>query len=202
MISNEHSKSSCPFLQGNHLNVNNTLSRNLHDMIQQYNAFYKQCLDDVLDMFQDLSVDDTIKYAALSRCKICDEKYPHQWRLSNETLQKFYCSVITKKEKIIECKDFEQIYDIINRAKVRGIGNLTVYDTSLRIGAKLNLFPEKKVYAFNGASIAGQNGRHIFDRNEFKEEFANMSAYHIEDFLCVYKVQRENYDIDVLRPIP
>ena len=91
------------------------------------------------------------------------------------------------------CRDFEDLRSLVdNTIRVKGIGDLTIYDFSLRIGAKLGLYP-KAVYlhrgAISGAKALGLNYRQksipIKDIPEIIS--SNLEPYEIEDFLCICK---------------
>ena len=75
---------------------------------------------------------------------------------------------------------------------IRGIGTLTIYDISLRIGAKLGLYP-KAVYlhggVISGAKALGLNYRQeSIPIKDIPEPISsNLEPYEIEDFLCICK---------------
>jgi len=90
-------------------------------------------------------------------------------------------------------KSFNELFEIINSAliNVKGIGELYVYDTSLRIGAKLNVLPEK-VYMHAGTRIGarrlGYEGSIRFiEISDLPIEFQQLEPYEIEDMLCRFK---------------
>jgi hypothetical protein len=73
---------------------------------------------------------------------------------------------------------------------VPGIGELYIYDTSLRIGAKLNLYP-KKVYLHagtrRGARALGLKADTSLNVPDLPSEFRCLLPYEIEDVLCIFK---------------
>jgi predicted kinase len=71
------------------------------------------------------------------------------------------------------------------------IGELYVYDTALRIGAKLNLFPAR-VYLHagtrQGARALGLDARaDALDMADLPREFHVLKPYEVEDVLCIFK---------------
>lgn len=93
--------------------------------------------------------------------------------------------------------DFNDIYDRIFRitTKHAEFAELYAYDVSLRIGSKLGKMP-KDVYLHAGAKegfkrIFGKEGEPVVEVSTFykkSEKFEGLSAYQIENFLCVAKV--------------
>jgi hypothetical protein len=88
---------------------------------------------------------------------------------------------------------FEQLHRLISIkiGGIHGIGKLTIYDTAVRIGAKLNLEP-KVVFLHagtrKGARALGLDWHKEFMiRDTFPHEFKPLSASEIEDVLCIYK---------------
>jgi hypothetical protein len=74
---------------------------------------------------------------------------------------------------------------------IPGIGELTVYDTALRIGAHFGLEPER-VYVHAGTregarALGFENRRTTIDMNELPEPLQRLSAREAEDMLCIYK---------------
>src|SRR5262249_27216325 len=85
--------------------------------------------------------------------------------------------------------------DLISKeiSDIHGIGELTIYDTALRIGAKLDLEPT--VVFLHGGTRKGARAlgldwhKEFIARDAFPSEFQPLSASEIEDVLCIYKEQ-------------
>ena len=74
---------------------------------------------------------------------------------------------------------------------IPGIGELAVYDTALRIGARFGLEPTR-VYVHagtrDGARALGFDGRRTtIEMDELPEPLRGLSAREAEDLLCIYK---------------
>ena len=74
---------------------------------------------------------------------------------------------------------------------ILGIGGLTVYDTTLCIGAKLGVFP-RCIYLHNGtrrgARALGLNWRtSVLSVAECPRELRRLKPHEIEDCLCIFK---------------
>ncbi len=90
---------------------------------------------------------------------------------------------------------FEDLYNDVNSiiGDVKGIGLLTVYDISLRIGALFQtMLRPNMVYlnrgAYQGAkNLLGKAPGKIANPSVFAPFFGNIDPIYIEDILCIYK---------------
>lgn len=136
---------------------------------------------------------DAVKLAGAA--KDADEnRHPHQRRIPEAVL----CEA---SARLAKCDWKEESFDELHRrvkksiGAIRGAGELMVYDTACRIGARLGIFPDK-VYLHagtrDGARAAGLNHRARFlELNKFPIEFQALTAGEIEDCLCIYKTEFE-----------
>jgi hypothetical protein len=92
-------------------------------------------------------------------------------------------------------RDFAELFALIDAAMepMPGLGELYVYDTSLRIGSRLNLLPEK-VYLHagtrRGARALGLNARAAtLDVSDLPKSFRILRPHEIEDVLCIFRDQ-------------
>src|SRR5262245_55785530 len=81
---------------------------------------------------------ETAALAVNSRGK----RYSHQRRLTKLALERARGALSKRARAMEKADDFSELFDLIDTAlePIPGLGELYVYDTSLRIGAKLNLF--------------------------------------------------------------
>jgi hypothetical protein len=121
------------------------------------------------------------------------KRFTHQRRLSKASLQAACNSLLRNESKIRRCKDFDELQTFLGRLlrRTQGIGELYIYDTAFRVGAKLGFLPIK-VYLHAGtrlgASALGYDGRLPWiDVSGLPRELRRLRAYEIEDFLCIYK---------------
>jgi hypothetical protein len=91
------------------------------------------------------------------------------------------------------CCDFDALHALVLRLidPIPRIAELTVYDTSLRIGAKLGLYP-RTVYLHrgsrDGARALGLDRHAPFLRvEELPQPFRRLEPFEVEDCLCIYK---------------
>ncbi|MFH1049430.1 MAG: hypothetical protein V1779_00705 [bacterium] len=122
-----------------------------------------------------------------------DRKHNHQKRISNTLLNEFKDRLIEGTDPIQSVKNFDDLYKVIDSSKIKGIGDLTIYDTAHRIGVYLNILPEK-VYLHSGTLIGAKKIFGMINKKDLKkEEFpepiksCNLTCAEIEDLLCLYK---------------
>ena len=87
---------------------------------------------------------------------------------------------------------FGELYDLVRATieSVHGIGELMVYDTATRLGAHLDLMPDR-VYLHAGtragAEVLGFSGRDTIRSKELPAPLQQLEPYELEDCLCIYK---------------
>ncbi len=118
-------------------------------------------------------------------------KYRHQGRISPIALQES-CRRLLAAD-LEGCTDFDAFHSLVCRLidPIPGVGELTVYDTALRIGAKLGLYP-RKVYLHagsrDGARALGLNRRvSALEVKDLPRPLQELEPYEIEDCLCICK---------------
>lgn len=151
-----------------------------------------------LDTLQQCIKDAATALKGPIKTKHC--KHLHQHRLVGQTLEDFSNSLLTMEVKIQKCKEFDILFEIVKSCKISGIGELTIYDTALRIGSYLNVMPTR-VYLFRGARegamILFKKGYLIDVKlknlgstllvSNFPKEFRSLEPFQIEQLLCIYK---------------
>lgn len=130
-------------------------------------------------------------------------KGSHQRRMTKECLKNALDALSSKGVLDVQYSDFESLYKSVHDAiaGIRGIGNLTLYDVSLRLGRYYTpwIVPEDYVYVAQGAlegarRLLGKDvvKKHLQDKvrlpiSLFTGLFPNICSTHIEDMLCAYK---------------
>lgn len=123
------------------------------------------------------------------------KRHSHQWKINADVLKAFGHALSLKSEELHTCKTFPELMDISEKA-AKGFwknSELTVYDTTLRIGAYLGIMPDR-VYLHagvkEGAKAMGLRGSHGFlMRSQLPEEFQKLKSWEIEHCLCLYRKQ-------------
>jgi hypothetical protein len=102
------------------------------------------------------SLDSAIEKAALA-VNSRGKRYSHQRRLKKTALKEALRNLLDKSGALKLARDFDELFNLIGAAvkPIPGIGELYVYDTALRIGAKLKLFPIK-VYLHAGTRVGAR----------------------------------------------
>jgi hypothetical protein len=138
------------------------------------------------------SLDAAIEKAALA-VNSRGKRYSHQRRLTREALKEALGNLLEKADAMEQARDFDALFGLVGAAvkPIHGLGELYVYDTSLRIGAKLNMFPTR-VYLHAGtrlgASALGLDGSAAtLKLSDLPSEFRTLEPHEVEDVLCIYK---------------
>src|SRR5688572_7526332 len=101
------------------------------------------------------SLAEAIRVATLS-IDTYGKRHPHQYRRSQTTLNVWYDSVLCRKRKIQKVQSFQDLIEFLQSIIVKEIGDLTVYDTATRIGAFLQLYPDR-IYLHAGTKEGARN---------------------------------------------
>lgn len=121
------------------------------------------------------------------------KRHDHQTRIRRSAIQEVQRRLA--RLNLSRARDFHDLHTRIDAAigPVPGIGALTVYDTTLRIGAKLGLEPEF-VYLHAGtragAKALGLRSTALYLRpSELPTELRTLRPHEVEDVLCIFKQQ-------------
>lgn len=129
-------------------------------------------------------------YSAARAKNYQGKKHSHQYLIKPIILEDFAQRIVSKEVELQDANSFEEIYSIVQSCRIRGIGNLALYDTAVRIGYQLNK-PPLNVYLHQGTRIgASKLGIHgnIIPKSEFDKFGLNeLTAHEIECFLCIYR---------------
>ena len=121
-------------------------------------------------------------------------RYPHQRRIIRQAIPEANRLLLEKHDELQRCKSFHELWLLIGKTlePVRGIRELYVYDTALRIGAYLNLLPNR-VYLHRGTRDGAKKFGFVTKKNEWlnidelPDILRELPADEIEDILCIYK---------------
>ena len=108
-------------------------------------------------------------------------------------MQAFEINLLSDIRSIKKAENFDDLLNIIERAAPKGIGELMVYDTAVRVGAFLNLSPDKiYLHAGTKTGLKKLNGKFkgkTITKNQLPEPFksSSLDCYELEDVLCIYK---------------
>ena len=139
------------------------------------------------------SLEAAIKMAARAENEQ-GKRYSHQYRITRRAMQEAERILLENYDALQKCKSFHELWQHISKilSAVTGLGELYIYDTALRIGAYLNLLPER-VYLHagtrTGAKAFGIVSRHTewVDVDELPSPLKELPPHEVEDILCLYK---------------
>ncbi len=125
-------------------------------------------------------------------------RYSHQARIPRAALEAARARLEPLGAALSGADSFDALHAQVEAAVegLSGIGELYVYDTALRIGAFLNLTPQR-VFLHRGTRLGAQalglspNAK-AFDIAVFPEALRVLPPHEVEDILCLYKNQIRN----------
>jgi hypothetical protein len=135
---------------------------------------------------------DATRHAGLALNRY-QRRHSHQYRLPPSLL----LTCARRLETALPVLSRAQSFDVLFRTvadtigQLPGVGELMVYDTATRIGAKLGLEPQD-IYLHRGVRIGARGlglptNRATVGVGELPKAFRRMPAYQLEDVLCIYK---------------
>ncbi len=163
----------------------------LDDIVSDYIREYRDAARAEMRFFEiQRKHSEAIRKAAL--CQLPGGKrHPHQWRIPKALLEQVEGRLQGIGRKLAAAPNFAMLHDLVEQeiGAIKGIGALTVYDISHRIGAHFGKAPER-VYLHagtkKGAAVFGLGGDSI-DPWNLPFPFSRLTPAEIEDCLCIYK---------------
>ena len=133
---------------------------------------------------------------AAAACELeSGKRQPHQRRIPKAALDESRSRLGDALPRLRGAATFKELHQAVylTIGSIARIGELTVYDTALRIGWRFGLYPSE-VYLHagtrDGAKALGLDiTRATISTDEVPAGLRNLTASEIEDVLCVYKVQ-------------
>lgn len=164
-------------------------------IVNDYIRRIRPCAEREINCFRDLpDLVAAIHHASMCHKSAQSKRHPHQYRIPAQVLKRAEQRLQKRSAEIARSTTFEDLYALIDGVirprenRLKGIGDLTVYDISRRIGAFLRLQP-KLVYlhrgTLTGARPLGLRGDTL-DPAQLPKEFAKLTPAEIEDCLCIY----------------
>lgn len=163
----------------------------LNDIVSDYIREYRDDARAEIRFFEiQRKPSEAIRNAAL--CQLpSGKRHPHQRRIPKALLEQVEVLLQRIGRKLAGAPDFAALHELVELeiGAIKGIGALTVYDMSHRIGAHFGKTPES-VYLHagtkEGAAVFGLGGDSIDPRN-LPAAFSRLTPAEIEDCLCIYK---------------
>lgn len=122
-----------------------------------------------------------------------NKRYKHQCRISRKPLKRAKQILSQSLSQIKECGSFQELHSWLAEAlgAVRGLGELYIYDTAIRIGAFRRLAPEF-VYLHRGTRAGAKalglktSGGYL-TITDLPKSLRKLAPHEVEDFLCIYE---------------
>lgn len=164
--------------------------RSFADIVRVYKEFFRPSEIDENSFLRNLDFDAALR--AIAMCELEDGKrMAHQYRLKASVLRTAHSKL--RKASLQSCSSFDELFRTVEETigGLSGIGPLTVYDISFRLGVHLDLHPEK-IYLHagtrRGARVLGLGaGADSIDVKDVPVALRRLTAAEIEDCLCIFK---------------
>lgn len=138
------------------------------------------------------SLPKAVEVSALAKSP-SGKRLSHQRRIPSRVLEES-CRRLLQKLSVLEAsRSFEELFEVVASAirPIPGIGELAVYDTTLRIGAYLRLEPTK-VFLHAGTRTGAHRlgldaSQEFLEVSRLPAELRALKPQEIEDVLCIYK---------------
>ena len=170
-------------------------AKTIEAAVDDYVKRHRRRVKRELEEFKALRTDqEAVRRAALGEL-LDGKRHPHQRRIPRVALEASERRLLVNLPQLRRARTFDELFALVEAliGPIPNIGDLTVYDTALRIGARLGLEPEA-VYVHagtrEGARALGLDveGRTI-ETSELPKPLQRLSAREAEDFLCGFKVE-------------
>jgi hypothetical protein len=165
----------------------------LPSLIRDYRCRFGPRLAEYLAYFHDLrSPDDAMRF-------VCHGKEgrinAHQRRVGRAILERARKSLARNASKIQLCRTFDDLIGLVENCtkNIPRFGTLAVYDTSLRLGAYLDLWPDV-VYLHAGTkkgcrALGIPTNSGTVEMRMLPRPLRVLKPHEAEDFLCIFKDQ-------------
>jgi hypothetical protein len=172
--------------------------KTLTKLIRSYQTNNSKHAENGLTFYKSLpTLEELIYYAAMA-IDPNGKRSSHQRRLKKVTLESVKNNLLENQDKLRAAKSFEEIKGLVEKCAISGFGRLAKYDTALKIGAWLNLYPTTihlHAGTRDGARALGLDVSNGFlTKEELPKPLQDLGPLHIENFLCIYKKQLKNPD--------
>ncbi len=165
----------------------------LEQIVTLYIEHHREQAAQNLQFFRNrASLAEAMAYAALAK-RPNGKRHWHQRRIPLVALQESNRRLQGVAAAVQTCTTFAELHHLVEKiiADITGIGELTLYDTALHIGAYLELTPDV-VYIHRGvrsglSALGLFHGQHQITVDEQPEPFHRLQPHEIEDCLCIYK---------------
>ena len=143
--------------------------------------------------FSVLRTDEQAVEAAALASLPSGKRHPHQYRIPRSALAESRDKPPANLPALRAAGSFDELLDLVQQiiGPIRGIGELAVYDTALRIGARFGLEAER-VYLHAGTRLGARalgfgTTRESIALGDLPRPIQRLNARGGQDLLCIYK---------------
>lgn len=123
--------------------------------------------------------------------------------VNNTVLSEMALKLVLKQKQIATATSFDDVYQIVKLSKINGFGELSIYDTAVRISAFLELQPTvvflhagttEGVKILEHKKLLPENSSQAktLQLNNFPVPLQRLNALQMENFLCSFKKDLAN----------
>lgn len=176
---------------------------NFNAFIRHYAANFRSNKEKELDWFErQPSFESAIINAADAkdeRGKMCS----HQYRVDKVSMKRAKEILLENIDDLEKSDSFHSLWLLMNYLikPIKGIGEVYISDTALRIGAFLKIYSEK-VYLHAGTRTGAErlkirsSNKDWIELNKLPKDFQKLAMNEVEDILCIYKDDFMNEKVD------
>ena len=165
----------------------------LDALVDEYIERYRHMRERELRFFVVVRTDEeAVSRAALAQMPN-GKRHPHQHRIPPKSLLESRRRLLDHLAAVRAATSFDDLIELVDHLirPLERIGELVVYDTSLRIGARFGLAPQK-VYIHRGTregirKLGLDAKRETIEMHELPRAVQKLAPREAEDFLCVFK---------------
>ena len=166
----------------------------LGGVVRHYIAQHRARARAELDSFRgEQSFVAAVRRAGLAR-QADGRRFTHQWRAAPGELEAACERLVGAATALAATSDFAKLFEVVRTAvgDQAAVGEMYLYDTSLRIAAYKGTLPEQ-VYLHEGARRGARAlGLDVEDRSslsmhELPAELHALEPHEVEDVLCIYE---------------
>lgn len=183
-----------------------------HEFFKQYMKYYREqpSLSDLLvDATQGIikisQRDNNVYYIRHPHQEVFIDREGHQRGIPIEIANAVKENLLKYKDELYICETFSEIINIVEKCKVRGFGELAIYDTAVRIGAFLKIEPDRvylhagtregiKALEEKGYLAKGSHKQKSLSITEMPKSMHKLSADEIQHFTCAKKEELHYLD--------
>lgn len=164
---------------------------NLVNLVDEFKQKYYPSFKEEIKFYKTrTNLEDAVRIASLA--KMPDGRmHSHQRRVGKQKLELLHKYLLNKIDEIRNCRTFDCLLQIVGNCDIRGIRDLTIYDTAFRIGVFLSIYPDN-IYLHTGTRIGAINllgkikigSRPFVTKSELPMDLQILEPWEIETFLC------------------